>query len=267
MEIQALSRMKSHTLQSPTIPNPFQSAHSRWQALTHRNPSAHASFIYGVKTTKIYCRPTCAARLARRANVIFYDTVAQAQHDGFRACKRCKPDDDGVDGGGGGVGGGEEVVARVVALLRVKRDEAAFKGSLKELAGQVGVTPSYLCRVFKRTMGMTVGAYMREFEKEDGDLMGEDVAVQGSVCQSLPGGSTSGCSNVALAAKVDVTGLGLLTPSTTTARSTCSASGEGLNGEKLTDWNLGNLEEVLDLDFDFDEWLWTEYISSDGVYG
>lgn len=145
--------------------NQFQSPHSRWLALTHRTPSSHSSFLYGVKSTKIYCRPTCSARLARRANVVFYDSADQARRDGFRPCKRCKPDNPAF------VGESEELVSRVLALLRVKsRNKScgavAMKSSLKELAKEVGVTPSYLCRVFKKTMGMTVGVYMMEFDKE-----------------------------------------------------------------------------------------------------
>lgn len=144
---------------------PFQSPHSRWLALTRRTPSSHSSFLYGVKSTKIYCRPTCSARLARRANVVFYDSADQARRDGFRPCKRCKPDNPAF------VGESEEVVSRVLALLRVKsRNKGSYdvtmKRSLKELAKEVGVTPSYLCRVFKKTMGVTVGVYMMEFERE-----------------------------------------------------------------------------------------------------
>ncbi|CRG82841.1 hypothetical protein PISL3812_00187 [Talaromyces islandicus] len=144
--------------------NQFPTPHSRWLALTQRTPSSHSSFLYGVKSTKIYCRPTCSARLARRANVVFYDSADQARRDGFRPCKRCKPDNPAF------VGESEEVVARVLALLRVNHSSSSssikMKRSLKQLASEVGVTPSYLCRVFKKTMGVTVGVYMMEFERE-----------------------------------------------------------------------------------------------------
>ncbi|KAE8152622.1 metal binding domain of Ada-domain-containing protein [Aspergillus avenaceus] len=141
-------------LQNPINPERFQSTHSRWLALTQRAPSSHSSFLYGVKSTKIYCRPTCSARLARRANVVFYDTVEQARRDGFRPCKRCEPDNPGF------VGESEEVVTRVLTLLQRREGK---KWGLKALAIEVGVSPSYLCRVFKKTMGVTVGAYMMEF--------------------------------------------------------------------------------------------------------
>lgn len=151
-------------------PQPFQTPHSRWLALTHRTPSSHSSFLYGVKSTKIYCRPTCAARLARRANVVFYDSADQARRDGFRPCKRCKPDDSTF------AGEGEELVARVLALLRVEEEKGGavmMKRSLKQIAAEVGVSPSYLCRVFKKVMGVTVGVYMVEFERENNnDIIG-----------------------------------------------------------------------------------------------
>ena|ERR1700686_3534288 len=62
----------------------------RWADVVARDPEA--SFFYSVKTTGVYCRPSCAARLARPENVQFYRTREDAEQDGFRPCKRCKPD-------------------------------------------------------------------------------------------------------------------------------------------------------------------------------
>ncbi|KAI9763314.1 MAG: hypothetical protein M1835_007869 [Candelina submexicana] len=235
--------MQSQIISSPSSPDPYQSSHSRWQALTHRTPSSHSSFLYGVKSTKIYCRPTCSARLARRANVIFYDSQAQALRDGFKPCKRCKPDDTTF------LGEREEVATRAIALLRIKKDETIMKRSLKELANEVGVTPSYLCRVFKGTMGVTIGDYMKEFEKEVGES-----ETTSSVQPPSKFGSGA----------VDVR-LGLLTPATT-ARS-LSGPVEGREGA-LVDEDVGTFGETfgeaLDLNFDFDEWFWNEDFS--GLY-
>ncbi|OAL34039.1 hypothetical protein AYO20_06687 [Fonsecaea nubica] len=69
----------------------YRSEPSRWRALVARDAHATDAFVYAVVTTKIYCRPDCPARLARRANVRFFDLAAQAERGGFRACKRCKP--------------------------------------------------------------------------------------------------------------------------------------------------------------------------------
>src|ERR1700738_5320293 len=63
----------------------------RWLLLVARDEKSDGKFFYSVKTTGVYCRPSCAARLARPENVRFYTTTEAAEKAGFRACKRCKP--------------------------------------------------------------------------------------------------------------------------------------------------------------------------------
>ena len=63
----------------------------RWKAVLSRDPAADGAFYYSVRTTGVYCRPNCPARLARRENVGFHDTSDDAERAGFRACKRCRP--------------------------------------------------------------------------------------------------------------------------------------------------------------------------------
>src|ERR1700723_1713308 len=70
---------------------PFSDDESRWQSLVDRNPAADGEFVYSVKSTGVYCRPTCPSRLALRENVRFHATCEEAEAAGFRACKRCKP--------------------------------------------------------------------------------------------------------------------------------------------------------------------------------
>ena len=154
---------------------------------------------------------------------------------------RCKPDITTF------VGEGEEIVGRVLALLRVKKDDMTMKGGLKELAKEVGVTPSYLCRVFKKTMGITVGVYRKEFEKDGSEGM------KGSTQSSRNGGLDV----------VDVV-TGLLTPEKR-ARSPSAPLQSWEGGSPAKD--VGNLEEAQDLGFDIDEWLWTEAFSDDSIDG
>lgn len=141
----------------------FSTPSARWAALTTRNRLADAHFVYAVKTTKIYCRPSCAARLARRANVEFYSTPAAATKAGFRACKRCKPDlepqDDPQD----------VAVAKACTIIRAvlsSTDHANGNIGLNELAERVDLTPSYLHKTFKAKMGMTPKAYAEQLRNQ-----------------------------------------------------------------------------------------------------
>src|SRR5437660_1763182 len=65
----------------------------RWEAVTRRDRAADGRFYYSVRTTGVYCRPSCAARPARRENVAFHTTCADAERVGFRPCKRCRPNE------------------------------------------------------------------------------------------------------------------------------------------------------------------------------
>jgi O-6-methylguanine DNA methyltransferase len=81
----AQARIQNRTA-SPTEQDP------RWQAVAGRDKAFDGQFFYSVKTTGVYCRPSCAARLANPKNVRFHRTQAEARQEGFRPCKRCKPD-------------------------------------------------------------------------------------------------------------------------------------------------------------------------------
>jgi AraC family transcriptional regulator of adaptative response/methylated-DNA-[protein]-cysteine methyltransferase len=69
----------------------YSSDADRWTAVGRRDPAADDVFFYSVRTTGVYCRPSCAARPARRENVRFHATGAEAEAAGFRPCKRCRP--------------------------------------------------------------------------------------------------------------------------------------------------------------------------------
>ncbi|KAL4919411.1 metal binding domain of Ada-domain-containing protein [Aspergillus aurantiobrunneus] len=136
---------------SKTTP-PTTSAAIRWQAVVTRDPTA-TSFVYGVLTTKIYCRPSCAARLARRANVEFYDTPSQAERAGFRPCKRCKPETlkPAIN---------PQILLVQNACQTIRSGVGSgSKPTLVKLAGEAGLTPSHFHRVFKKVTGVTPGKY------------------------------------------------------------------------------------------------------------
>ncbi|KAH6684682.1 metal binding domain of Ada-domain-containing protein [Halenospora varia] len=132
----------------------FATDSSRWAALTSRNPHASTIFIYSVLTTRIYCRPTCPSRLARRSNIVFHDNSHQAEAAGFRPCKRCKPDVINFEQDGGQ----KSMIERACVLLE-KEERRGDKWTVKQLATEVGLTESHFCRVFRKILGVTVGEY------------------------------------------------------------------------------------------------------------
>ncbi|KGO45502.1 Ada DNA repair, metal-binding [Penicillium expansum] len=122
----------------------------RWQAIATRDITAN-SFVYAVLTTKIYCRPSCPARLARRANVQFYDTPLQAEKAGFRPCKRCRP-----DSGQTAAQSNPQTAVIDKACESIRNIlTTGLKPKLRDLAAEAGLTSSHFHRVFKKHVGVT----------------------------------------------------------------------------------------------------------------
>src|SRR5213592_661271 len=120
-----------------------------YRALVNRDPSFEGIFFVGVRTTGIFCRPTCTARKPARENVDFFATPNQALHDGYRPCLRCHPMDP------------DKRLPELIERLRVEVERAPG-GRLtdKELAA-MAIDPSTARRQFKRHYGMTFQAYHR----------------------------------------------------------------------------------------------------------
>ncbi len=121
----------------------------RWAAVAARDASADGRFFYSVRTTGVYCRPSCAARPARPENVAFHDTAADAERAGFRPCRRCRPDEAPL---------AERHAERIAALCRFI-EEAGQAPTLDELAQRAGLSAWHLHRLFKRVTGLTPRAY------------------------------------------------------------------------------------------------------------
>lgn len=121
----------------------------RWAAVLARDPSADGQFFYSVKTTGVYCRPSCGARPARPENVRFHLTAADAERAGFRPCKRCRPDQPPLE---------QQRIDDIAQLCRYI-ESADAPPRLRELAERIGLSPYHLHRVFKAVTGLTPKAY------------------------------------------------------------------------------------------------------------
>ena len=124
----------------------------RWQAVKRRDPAFDGKFLFAVRTTGIYCRPSCASRPAKRENVSFFSTVTEAEKAGYRACKRCRPDKLGAPD--------PQMQAVKRACERIEQAEEAPK--LADLAASAGLSQYHFHRVFKAITGVTPKAYAAE---------------------------------------------------------------------------------------------------------
>ncbi|MEY2527363.1 MAG: AraC family transcriptional regulator [Verrucomicrobiota bacterium] len=121
-----------------------------WSAVVSRDASRDGSFVFAVRSTGIYCRPSCPARRPRREQVSFFQVPEAAEQAGFRACRRCHPrrvqaDDPQID-----------LVRRICQAID-ERDEEPL--TLKSLSTETGVSAHHLQRTFKHVMGITPRQY------------------------------------------------------------------------------------------------------------
>ncbi len=122
---------------------------ARWAAVLSRDPAADGRFFYGVKSTGIYCRPTCPSRRPKRSNVVFLETAEQAEREGFRPCLRCRP----------GEASPRQLSERTVASVRHLLDTMEPAPTLAQLGEAVGLSPYHLQRLFKRVTGLSPKDY------------------------------------------------------------------------------------------------------------
>jgi AraC family transcriptional regulator of adaptative response/methylated-DNA-[protein]-cysteine methyltransferase len=122
---------------------------SRWAAVVARDPKADGKFFYSVRTTGVYCRPSCASRHARRENVAFHASTGAAERAGFRPCKRCKPDQAPL------------AIQHAAMIAKIcRRIESAERiPNLATLAREANLSPYHFHRLFKALTGLTPRAY------------------------------------------------------------------------------------------------------------
>jgi AraC family transcriptional regulator, regulatory protein of adaptative response / methylated-DNA-[protein]-cysteine methyltransferase len=127
----------------------FFTDNARWQALVDKDERADGQFWFSVKTTGVYCRPSCPARMPNRENVAFHLSPEDAEKAGFRACKRCHPKGPGL---------ASQHSKAVAITCRMIKEVDEFP-SLNQLAEAVKISPGYLHRLFKTATGLTPKDY------------------------------------------------------------------------------------------------------------
>ena len=143
-----------------------------WASVVARDPGANGKFYYSVKTTGVYCRPSCASRTPRPENVCFFMTAADAENAGFRPCKRCKPDQRPLG----------DRHAELVANLCRQIESAETPPSLEALAQAARMSTFHLHRVFKAVTGVTPKAYAAAHRD---NKIREELTRRGSVTDAI----------------------------------------------------------------------------------
>ncbi|MDE3152204.1 MAG: bifunctional DNA-binding transcriptional regulator/O6-methylguanine-DNA methyltransferase Ada [Gemmatimonadota bacterium] len=120
-----------------------------WRAVRDRDPRFDGRFVYGVSSTGVFCRPSCASRRPRRDRVRFFADASAAREAGFRACKRCHPES-------GAQSRRDAAVSAAVEYLQANAERAV---TLVALAAHVGLSPYHLQRAFTAAVGVSPAAY------------------------------------------------------------------------------------------------------------
>ncbi len=124
-----------------------QAAAKYWQATLHRDARADGAFVFAVRSTHVYCRPSCPARRPLRQNAVFFHTPQEAERQGFRPCRRCRPKERPEL---------SALVAKAAEALANSEEESV---RLESIAVQIGTSPAKLRRAFRRMTGLTPKAF------------------------------------------------------------------------------------------------------------
>ena len=121
-----------------------------WEAVLAKDSHADGTFVYAVRSTGIYCNPSCPSRRPKREHVMFFPRVHEAEEAGFRPCKRCRPEEANTDT--------TSLIQSVCRYIEAHSDETL---TLAQLGEQAHISPYHLQRIFKRAVGVTPRQYIQ----------------------------------------------------------------------------------------------------------
>lgn len=127
-----------------------------WEAVQNRDSAYDNTFVYAVKTTGIFCRPTCPSRRPFRENVEFFDNPENAQHAGYRPCERCHPTEDSIP---------DPHLPLITEVCRYLETEHDHIPTLDELGEKFNMSPYHLQRIFKRLVGISPRQYADSYRQ------------------------------------------------------------------------------------------------------
>src|SRR5262245_28550839 len=125
------------------------STNQKWSLVLARDARADGRFVYAVRSTGVFCRPSCPSRRPRRANVEFFDSPAQAQQAGYRACQRCSPQQRNPQ------------AQKIEAACRYIDENLDVTLSLTAVSRHVAISPFHFQRLFKRMLGISPRQYQQ----------------------------------------------------------------------------------------------------------
>jgi len=127
----------------------LSNASQKWSLVLARDANADGRFVYAVKSTGIFCRPSCPSRRPRRENVEFFDSTVEAQRAGYRACRRCTPLER------------NQQLQKVEAACRYIDHNLDITLSLTAISSHVSISPFHFQRLFKRMLGISPRQYQQ----------------------------------------------------------------------------------------------------------